>query len=83
MNRTSLIKDNVMLNFGFLYSIFLLTLRQVCVHVCVCMCVCACLSASAFFGLCFWRRKHVLGRRSRMGWEEKKRAKDWESGVEF
>ena len=78
MKGTSLIKDNVMLNFGFPYSIIFTDFKT---SVCACVCVCVC--ASAFFGLCFWRRKHFLGRRSRMGWEEKKRAKDWESGDEF
>lgn len=94
MKGTSLIKDNVMLNFGFPYSIIFTDFKtSVCACVCVCMCVCPCMcvcmyvsvcrSASAFFGLCFWRRKYFLGRSSRMGWEEKKRAKDWESGDEF
>ena len=77
MNRTSLIKDNVMLNFGFPCSIIFTDFKtSVCACVCVCVHVCVCLSASAFFGLCFWRRKHVLGRRSRMGWEEKKSRHD-------
>ena len=72
MNRTSLIKDNVMLNFGFLYSIFLLTLRQVCVHVCVCMCVCACLSASAFFWSLFLEKKTCLRKKKQNGMGRKK-----------
>ena len=42
MKGTSLIKDNVMLNFGFPYSIIFTDFKtSVCACVCVCVCVCA------------------------------------------
>ena len=53
MKGTSLIKDNVMLNFGFPYSIIFTDFKtSVCACVCVCVCVHACVCACMCLCVC-------------------------------
>ena len=65
MKGTSLIKDNVMLNFGFPYSIIFTDFKtRVCACVCVCVCVCV---RFCFFLSLFLEKKTFLRKKKQNG----------------